>query len=256
MTTEVLERPTAMAEINMAHAAAALAEDYAQDADLPLRYAYTWQHLNRGRYAEQVLRRGPLRCVDPIDGTLRSATSAHVLCGDWLGIIYHFEGVEPFWLVTSSFDQAKLGLYLPRREVFIAGPVDPNWVTIGHDAVRSHLRLAATAEPWTGPVKPEASVLYLGFCNNLGHTMWNDLSGLEAAVDAGMLDRVAAVVAGPHTFFPVDEQPHHPQPAPPHRRVGVAGGAGQPGITRAAERPRPEPVVQPAPAQQDLGRPG
>ncbi|MFN9505253.1 MAG: hypothetical protein ACK57J_11965 [Rubrivivax sp.] len=204
MTAEVLERPTAMAEINMAHAAAALAEDYAQDADLPLRYAYTWQHLNRGRYAEQVLRRGPLRCVDPIDGTLRSATSAHVLCGDWLGIIYHFEGVEPFWLVTSSFDQAKLGLYLPRREVFIAGPVDPNWVTIGHDAVRSHLRLAATAEPWTGPVKPEASVLYLGFCNNLGHTMWNDLSGLEAAVDAGMLDRVAAVVAGPHTFFPVD----------------------------------------------------
>jgi hypothetical protein len=33
MTTEVLERPTAMAEINMAHAAAALAEDYGQDVE-------------------------------------------------------------------------------------------------------------------------------------------------------------------------------------------------------------------------------
>ena len=204
MTAQTLERPPVGAEPNMAYAAAALAEDYSQDTDLPLRYAYTWHHLNRGRYAEQALRQGKLVCADPIDGTLRSAVGAHVLCGDWLGIVYHFEGVEPFWLVTSSFDQAKLGLYLPRRETFIAGAVAPNWVTIGHDAVRSQLRLAATAEPWAGPVKPEASVLYLGFCNNLGHAMWNDLSGLEAAVDAGMLGRIAAVVAGPHTFFPVE----------------------------------------------------
>jgi hypothetical protein len=112
--------------------------------------------------------------------------------------------VEPFSLVTSSFDQAKLGLYLPRREMFIGGAVDRNWVTIGHQTVRSLMQQSAQAEPWPGAVRTQQPVLYLGFCNNLGHAMWNDLSGLESAVEGGLLDKVGAVVAGPHTFFPVE----------------------------------------------------
>lgn len=185
------------------YAEAALAEHYPLDCGLPLRHEYTWQHLNRGRHAELALREGAMSCVDPHTGELLHAASAHVLPGDWLGIVYHFEGHEPFSLVTSSFDQAKLGLYFPARQLFVAGRVDANWVRIGSDTVETLRRTAAEATAWAGAQR--GAVLYLGFCNNLGHTMWNDLSGLEAVVDSGALRQVGTVVCGPHAWFPVAE---------------------------------------------------
>ncbi len=104
------------------------------------------------------------------------ARSAHVLRGDDLSIVYHFEGAAPLSLVTSSFDQAKLGLYLPRREMFIFGAVDRNPVTIGHQAVRSLMQRSGHAEPWPVALPDTQPVLDLGFCNNLGHAMWNVFS--------------------------------------------------------------------------------
>jgi hypothetical protein len=55
------------------HAEAALAEDYSLESGLPLRYEYSWQHLNRGRHAELALQAGAMTCVDPITGTLLTA---------------------------------------------------------------------------------------------------------------------------------------------------------------------------------------
>jgi hypothetical protein len=186
-----------------AFAEAALAEDYSQADDLPLRFEYTWQHRNRGRHAELALREGAMHCIDPMNGERLRATRAQVLPGEWASIVYHFEGQERFALVTSSFDQAKVALYFPERDVFIPGDVDENWVNIGRAAIDAMLQHEAQAQgrPWDGPA---GAVLHLGFNNNLGHFMWNDLSGLEAAIDAGMLKHIGTVVCGPHCPFPVE----------------------------------------------------
>jgi len=185
-----------------AFADAALAEDYSAD-DLPLRFEYTWQHRNRGRHAEVALRDGAMRCIDPATGELLTAKRAQVLPGEWASIVYHFDGQEPFALVTSSFDQAKVGLHFPGRDLFIPGNVDGNWIAIGEDTIAAirHHEQHAQRQTWDGPA---GAVLHLGFNNNLGHFMWNDLSGLEAAIDAGWLKHVGAVVCGPHCVFPVE----------------------------------------------------
>lgn len=188
-----------------AHIESALDESYplpGAGAGLPLRYEYAWHHLNRGRHAEIALRDGAMHCTDPFTGQRLSAQSACVLPCDWLAIAYRFHGAERFDLITSSFDQAKLGLYFHDRRTFIAGRVDANWVAIGSQAATALAAHDADAQPWRDDSRAGA-VLHLGFCNNLGHFMWNDLSGLAAVVDSGALAQVGSVVVGPHSFFPV-----------------------------------------------------
>ncbi len=184
---------------------AALAEDYAADAGLPLRHAFTWQHLNRGRHAEIALHDGRMRCIDPWTGEWLVSTAAFAVPGDWLSIVYRFAGRERFDLVTSSFDQAKIGLWFPERQLFAAGRVERNWIALGTEAVLA--LQASEAEASVRPPPPDGvptSVLHLGFSRNLGHYLWNDLSGLESVIDSVGATAIGAVVCGPHDFFPVD----------------------------------------------------
>lgn len=197
------------------HAEAALSEQWPADAGLPLRYEFNWPHLNRGRHAELALRDGCMRCIDPITGSMLVSGQGHVLtASDWLDIAHTFQGRERFHLITSSFEQAKLGLYFPQRNLLIANHVDAGRVTMAQraaEALREHLgRGDAAAQPG-GPhgktdAPPQAgTVLHLGFVNNLGHFMWNELSGLLTAIEAGWAPRIARVVCGPHTNVPVAE---------------------------------------------------
>lgn len=209
LTTVLLEQLQAQ-PIAAQYLAAALEEHYPDDGGgLPLRYSYAWQHLNRGRYAEQALLAGAMECVDTRSGELLRSTAAWVLPGAWLGIAYEFAGVERFFLVTSSFDQAKLGIWFPQHELFVAGQVDANWIQIGSDCVENLRTQLSRAQPWRSAPRYNAAarpgVLYLGFCNNLGHYMWNELSGLEAVLQAGSEHKVDTVVAGPYEFFPIDK---------------------------------------------------
>jgi hypothetical protein len=56
------------------------------------------------------------------------------------------------------------------------------------------------------PGRPDAKgILHLGFMNNMGHFMWNELSGIELALQGGALEKINTVVVGPHEYFPVAE---------------------------------------------------
>lgn len=197
------------------HAESALSEDVADDAGLPLRYEFNWPHLNRGRHAEPALRDGCMRCIDPITGSLLVSGQGHVLTASgWLDIAHRFEGRERFHLITSSFEQAKLGLYFPDRNLLITHRVDAGRVAMAQrvaEALRDQLVLGdAVAHPdashgKTGARPQAVTVLHLGFVNNLGHFLWNELSGLLTAIEAGWAPRIARVVCGPHTSLPIAE---------------------------------------------------
>ena len=106
--------------------AAALDERYATVGEpLPLRYEFTWQHLNRGRYAEEALIQGAINCIDPRSGAFVVSKCAYVLEIDcWLCIAYEFDGVDRFFLITGSFDQAKLGIFFPDSSLLVVGQVE------------------------------------------------------------------------------------------------------------------------------------
>jgi len=192
------------------HIATALEENYPSfNVGLPMRYTYRWQQLNRGRYAEQALLTGAIVCVDPRNGVLRTSKRAWVLPGYWLGIAYEFEGVDSFFLITSNWNQLKLGIWFPQSSLFVAGHVIADWVQIGVDCVETLRSQITKAHVWqvlpNNHAASRPGVLHLGFCNNLGHYMWNDLSGLEAVLQAGSEHKIETIVVGPHEYFPIDK---------------------------------------------------
>jgi hypothetical protein len=192
--------------------AAALDERYATVGEpLPLRYEFTWQHLNRGRYAEEALIQGAINCIDPRSGAFVVSKCAYVLEIDcWLCIAYEFDGVDRFLLITGSFDQAKLGIFFPDSSLLVVGQVEPGWDKIGIDCCTQLNRHIGSAEDWSSPANAHAKtrcsgILHVGFTKNLGHYMWNDLAGIELALQAGSVRNIETVLIGPHDFFPVEE---------------------------------------------------
>lgn len=179
----------------------------AADERLLPRYSYSWQHLNRGRYAELALLNGRMECPDPRDGRVLQSLRSWVLPGAWVGIAYEFAGVDRFILVTSSFDQAKLGIWFPESGLFVVGALDPPWIDIATETVQRLKTLLQTVVPKPAEGERTRSLaridLYLGFSNNLGHFMWHDLSGIEAVVATGSQHSLRRLVLGPHQFFPV-----------------------------------------------------
>lgn len=177
---------------------------------LPLRYSYCISFLNYGRYAEQALIANAICCVDPLNGHIVCSSRAYVLTKGWPCIAYEFNGVERFFLFTSNFNQFKIGIWFPRFSSYLIGCVEPGWATIGCERVEELRAQMSRAEAWpaaqvsiTGLIR--TGVLYLGFGNNVGHYMWNDLSGLEAVIEAGSDRHVDTIVIGPHEYVPIDE---------------------------------------------------
>ena len=173
------------------HLAEALDENYPDsDSDLPLRYKYAWHHMNRGRYAERALIDGRMYCVDPCSGDAVVACRSWVLPLEWLCIAYDFQGVDRFVLITSSFDQAKLGIYFPKVDHFVLANVDEGWRTIAVSACNKlRIELTSGAESKDKNALANGSKskcsLHLGFVGNVGHYIWNDLSGIELALTGG-----------------------------------------------------------------------
>jgi hypothetical protein len=193
---------------------AALTLDEGGDADddrLPPRRRFNWHALNRGRWAERALHDGKLQCHHPRTGQQVTARFAYTLQArqlGWLAIIYEFDGPEPFFLITSNWIQMKLGLYSPGHQLLIAGNFDADWIGIATSALKFFLERRAAAAPWAavaGVAAPRTgAVLFVGYtCKNLGHYIWNDLSGLEAALAGAARPPVAAIVAGRDAYMPV-----------------------------------------------------
>lgn len=145
------------------------------------------------------LRSGEIFCPCPVSGALlRSRHSIPVAprLSNQVLIFYYFEGAEPFYLACEGWNARKRFLYFPLRELIIV--LLPRHISWGkyEDAV-SLLKVLSLSAPRL--VKrylastTEATVLFGGI-NNLGHFLWNDLSGLLEASGEGTLSSVRKIL--------------------------------------------------------------
>jgi hypothetical protein len=132
----------------------------------------------------------------PVSG--RKLTSTHGFCHHTIGlpqIVYRFEGVEVFYIFAGGFSGGRLFMYLPRTSL-IVGLEEPVLRWYNYHAMAQEF-LANLVFYWRevkaylkGPTKP-AAVLGL---NNIGHFFWNDLAGLQYALDSGVAGRLKQIV--------------------------------------------------------------
>lgn len=135
----------------------------------------------------------------PVTGQLLKST--HGFCEHIIGqaqTFYRFEGVEVFYVCTGGFINGRMFLYMPRTATIVAleepllrwypypelvQAFNTSLLLHRHDVVRY---LSAP---------PRYAAVY-GLVN-IGHFFWNDLGGLQHAVDAGVAHSLSEIVKVP-----------------------------------------------------------
>ena len=165
--------------------------------DPPLQ---NWDILCHGDYQRKFLKELCISCVDPVSGEKIEADYGIFFPSGWGEIVYKFSGSSTFYLLTSCFEQSKLAIYIPDNNTLIHADIWPEVTAKLFEGLLSYLKLPEKELSYELNEKP---TLFLGFTKNLGHFIWNELSGLESIIN--LLPRVNKIVLGPYEFLPINK---------------------------------------------------
>lgn len=181
--------------------------------ELTPQYQYDEIGLNLGYFNELSIRTGLIQCIDPLTGNIIKSNQAWVMpiSKDKNSYIaYLFNGLKPFVLLTiAHVSQAKAGIWFPSTGLFVAANIESAWieyaVTFAKE-LREKIFFSTSAHTQgLDFLSQRKSVLYLGFDNNLGHHIWNELSGLEKVLKSNLFEHIHTINVGPNEFIPIDK---------------------------------------------------
>jgi hypothetical protein len=149
---------------------------------------------------------GVALCRCPFTSIALSSSHGFVVPVDELKqsyLFYYFKSVEPFYLVVAGFGGRKTFLYFPMSDVVVQlGDPAYDWGNHGI-AIDSLKRLLIRnyAEVSQYLSRKTSPCLLGGSLNNLGHSIWNDLTGLIRFEERGLLDGIRQLVSYRFAFL-------------------------------------------------------
>ena len=175
--------------------------------------------INKGRYFQHsIVETGYIYTICPTTGKiLRSNQSfplnSHLpwVTGFWHPIqIYRFVGAEVFYLVCAVMPIGdKSFIYFPRLELIITF-VQRNSCYASETQIINVLKTSLVSY-WKGveayifsSSKKEVAV-NLGWCYNLGHYVWNEMSGLQYLSSNGTLSKVSKFLVGYYEYINIGD---------------------------------------------------
>jgi tetratricopeptide (TPR) repeat protein len=176
-----------------------------------------WLDVRHGRYFQNsIVETGYIYLLCPMTGKiLRSNHSFSLHCphrtggGVWHPIhIYRFVSRETFYLTVNSWLGNKSFLYFPNRELIIKLTEERY---VAQEQVINMFKVDAVSywpqvKSYLSQEKQKKEVAVdLGFFLNLGHYLWNDLTGIQKLSDNLTLEKVDKFLIGPNEFFKFGE---------------------------------------------------
>jgi tetratricopeptide (TPR) repeat protein len=168
------------------------------------------EFLNNPNYFQQSLvETGYLYSICPFTAKiLRSNQSFYDPA--WLPMIgYRFVGKEVFYLFLGHYWSGKKMLYIPKLEIVISF-FDPD---DGHQHINIKEildRLKSNTVSHWNQVRDylfntnKKVVLILGTLSNIGHYLWNELTGINFLYENDLLKHTDAILAEQHEFFNIE----------------------------------------------------
>jgi hypothetical protein len=160
-------------------------------------------------YVQTVLRSGHFLTVCPISGRPVKSEGSFVV--DNHHIAYRFCGDVVFYLFVGRFHARRAALYLPSQSLLVTLDVPERGIAISKWIAHSMKKLieSSLADPSGFRARLEANpgqlTLVVGGMGNLGHHIWQELSGIAELVGTTNLNKVRCLLAGPHTWFRLDK---------------------------------------------------
>lgn len=158
-------------------------------------------------YVETILGIGHFLCPCPDTGQSLKSTGSFVV--DPHHIAYRFEGRFVFYLLVGRFHGRRAALCVPAKNLLITLDVPERGLPITQWVAQTMRRLISYS--FTHPVEfrnrvhslPKELTIVVGGMGNFGHHVWQELSGIAMAVEAGQLHSVKSMLVGPHTWFDI-----------------------------------------------------
>lgn len=188
---------------------AALEKIYINSCALSQEKIDVSQKLIKPDYFQQtIVETGYVYAVDPFSGQIiRSNQSFYYVA--WLPMfMYRFVGSEVFYLVAGHHWNGKIFLYFPRLELiikFYPGELH----LVNYEGIINHFK-SYMVSYWqdvqkyiSTPEKKVASVL--GVLNQIGHYLWNDLTGIQYLYENEILQKPDIFLVGASNFLDIGD---------------------------------------------------
>jgi hypothetical protein len=178
------------------------------------KYQYEVQFfLNNSNYFQQsIVETGYIYGISPFkDGRIvRSNQSFYHV--NWLPIIsYRFvAGGQVFYLVVGHYWGGKLFVYIPSQEIIIryhdssifgAGL---NEADIINNLKGYMVSFSREVKYYQNNPNRKKVVAMLGSINNIGHSIWNELTGMYHLYANNILEKLDGVIVEPYEYFAID----------------------------------------------------
>jgi hypothetical protein len=162
-----------------------------------------WQCLKNHACNKSIVETGYIYSVCPKTGkVIRSQQSLHSV--SWLQILfYRFVGCEVFYLLIGHNLGCKICIYLPRLDLIIYHMKDPHIVTEINRFKSYTVTYWQEFKRYISSNAPKELVAAQGFYPNLGHYLWNDVTGIQYLYDNGILNKISKFLMGPHEYLKV-----------------------------------------------------
>jgi tetratricopeptide (TPR) repeat protein len=157
-------------------------------------------------FQKSIVQTGYIYAVCPISGKIiRSEQSFYDVGGMPPMISYRFVGNEVFYLIVGHYWGAKMALYFPRIELVIR--ITPH---INPHPIVNRLK-ANTVSYWQEvkryiSSKTKKKIVALSGLNaNIGHTLWNEVTGLHYLHENRILQKLDNVIVERYDYFNVGD---------------------------------------------------
>ncbi|MEG4626059.1 tetratricopeptide repeat protein [Microcoleus sp. w1-18aA5] len=157
-------------------------------------------------YEKNIVETGYIYCVCPFSGEILRSNQSFLIPGSHREVFaYRFVGKEVFYLLTGCQRGDKIGIYIPNLDMLIRFGGEAS-LYVGTQNI-NHLK-AYLVSCWSS-VKSYLSsprrkmTLVVGFHTNIGHHIWDELTGIEYLCKREIVDNYDFFVGG-YEYFSIE----------------------------------------------------
>lgn len=163
----------------------------------------------RTDYQQSLVNSGYICVVCPSSGRIVTTNRSFCVFHNMGMSCYRFVGDEVFYLMMGTAWNERCSIYFPARELLVH---ITDTLVFAPDANKINAWKASMVSDWQ-TVKSYLArdtqseiVAITGFTNNLGHHLWNELSGIQRLIDCGNINKVDRfIVAGLEVYASLEE---------------------------------------------------
>ena len=157
-------------------------------------------------YEKNIVETGYIYCICPFSGEILRSNQSFLIPGSPREVFaYRFVGKEVFYLLTGAQRGDKIGIYIPKLDILIQFWGEAALYVGTHNI--NHLK-AYLVTCWSS-VKSYLSsqsrkmTLVVGFHTNIGHHIWDELTGIEYLCKREIFDNYYVFVGG-YEYFSIE----------------------------------------------------